>query len=258
MRVRILGCSGGIGGHHLRTTAMLVDHDILIDAGTGVGELSLDELVLIDHVFITHSHLDHIAALPLLIDTVGDRREGPVIVHATEATLEILKSHIFNWAIWPDFSEIAIRADAVMQYRAIEVGQKTHLGGRTIAAVPAVHTVPAVGYHLDSGAGSLVFTGDTTSNDELWPLLNAIDNLRYLIIETAFSNEEAALATLSRHLCPTLLHAGLTKLERDAEVYITHLKSGQVERIMREINACEALGGRFKPHMLQNNQVFEF
>ncbi len=258
MKVRVLGCSGGIGGHHLRTTAMLVDHDILIDAGTGVGELSLDELVLIDHVFITHSHLDHIAALPLLIDTVGDRREGPVIVHATEATLEILKSHIFNWAIWPDFSEIAIRADAVMQYRAIEVGQKTHLGGRTIAAVPAVHTVSAVGYHLDSGAGSLVFTGDTTSNDELWPLLNAIDNLRYLIIETAFSNEEAALATLSRHLCPTPLHAGLTKLERDAEVYITHLKSGQVERIMREINACEALGGRFKPHMLQNNQVFEF
>ena len=160
MKVRVLGCSGGTGGRHLRTTAMLVDPDILIDAGTGVGELSLDELVRIDHVFITHSHLDHIAALPLLIDTVGDRREGPVIVHATEATLEILKSHIFNWAIWPDFSEIAIRADAVMQYRAIEVGQKTHLGGRTIAAAPAGHTVPADGYHLDSGEGSLVFYGD--------------------------------------------------------------------------------------------------
>lgn len=258
MKVRVLGCSGGIGGRHLRTTSMLVDHDILIDAGTGVGELSLDELERIDHVFITHSHLDHIAALPLLIDTVADRREGPVIVHATEATLELLKSHVFNWAIWPDFSEIAIRADAVMQYRTIEVGQQICLGGRTITAVPAVHTVPAVGYHLDSGAGSLVFTGDTTSNDELWPLLNAIDNLRYLIIETAFSNEEEALATLSRHLCPTLLHAELAKLNRDAEVYITHLKPGQIERIMREIDACEALGGRFKPQLLQNNQLFEF
>ena len=258
MKVRVLGCSGGIGGRHLRTTAMLVDHDILIDAGTGVGELSLDELERIDHVFITHSHLDHIAALPLLIDTVADRREGPVIVHATEATLELLKSHVFNWAIWPDFSEIAIRADAVMQYRTIEVGQQICLGGRTITAVPAVHTVPAVGYHLDSGAGSLVFTGDTTSNDDLWPLLNAVGNLRYLIIETAFSNEEEALATLSRHLCPTLLHAELAKLNRDAEVYITHLKPGQIERIMREIDACEAIGGRFKPQLLQNNQLFEF
>ena len=258
MKVRVLGCSGGIGGRHLRTTSMLVDHDILIDAGTGVGELSLDELERIDHVLITHSHLDHIAALPLLIDTVADRREGPVIVHATEATLELLKSHVFNWAIWPDFSEIAIRADAVMQYRTIEVGQQICLGGRTITAVPAVHTVPAVGYHLDSGAGSLVFTGDTTRNDELWPLLNAIENLRYLIIETAFSNDEEALATLSRHLCPTLLHAELAKLERDAEVFITHLKPGQIERIMREIDACEAIGGRFKPQLLQNNQLFEF
>ena len=255
MKVRVLGCSGGIGGHHLRTTAMLVDHDILIDAGTGVGELSLDELVLIDHVFITHSHLDHIAALPLLIDTVGDRREGPVIVHATEATLEILKSHIFNWAIWPDFSEIAIRADAVMQYRAIEVGQKTHLGGRTIAAVPAVHTVPAVGYHLDSGAGSLVFTGDTTSNDELWPLLNAIDNLRYLIIETAFSDREESLVQASKHLSPRLLREELAKLGRKAEIFVTHLKPGQVERIMDEIRAQ---GADFSPGMLQNDQVFEF
>ena len=258
MRVRILGCSGGIGGHHLRTTSMLVDHDVLIDAGTGVADLSLEALAQIDHVFVTHSHLDHIAALPLLVDTVADLREAPLTVHALPETLDILRQHVFNWAIWPDFSEIAIRADAVMQYRAIEVGQKTHLGGRTIAAVPAVHTVPAVGYHLDSGAGSLVFTGDTTSNDDLWPLLNAVDNLRYLIIETAFSNEEEALATLSRHLCPTLLHAELAKLNRDAEVYITHLKPGQIERIMREIDACEALGGRFKPQLLQNNQLFEF
>ena len=103
-----------------------------------------------------------------------------------------------------------------------------------------------------SGASS------TIVDDELWPLLNAVDNLRYLIIETAFSNEEEALATLSRHLCPTLLHAELAKLNRDAEVYITHLKPGQIERIMREIDACEAIGGRFKPQLLQNNQLFEF
>lgn len=258
MKARILGCSGGIGGRHLRTTSILVDHDILIDAGTGVGELSLDELARIDHVFITHSHLDHIAALPLLIDSVADRRDGPVIVHATAETLDILKNHVFNWAIWPDFSEIAIRADAVMQYRAIEVGQTTRLDGRTVTAIPAVHTVPAVGYVLDSGTGSLAFTGDTTCNDELWTVLNAVDNLTYLIIETAFSDEEAALAKLSKHLCPTLLHAELAKLARDTEVFITHLKPGQIERIMREIDAREAVGGRFKPRMLQNNQVFEF
>ena len=119
MKIRILGCSGGIGGQRLRTTSMLVDDDVLIDCGTGVGDLSLDELLRIDHVFLTHSHLDHIAGLPLLIDTVGDRRNQPLTVHATEATLEILRTHIFNWAIWPDFSEIPDAGHPHMRYDGI-------------------------------------------------------------------------------------------------------------------------------------------
>ena len=255
MRVRILGCSGGIGGRHLRTTSMLVDHDILIDAGTGVGDLTLAELAMIDHVFITHSHLDHIAALPLMIDSIADMRAKPVTVYSTDATLEIIQNHIFNWAIWPDSSEISIREEAVMQYEVIRTGQKIQLGERTITAVPAEHTVPAVGYHLDSGAGSLVFTGDTTSNDAFWPILNKIENLRYLIIETAFSNHEKRLAIMSKHLCPSMLGDELAKLARDAEIYISHLKPGQIELIMGEIAQC---AGEFKPSMLQNNQVFEF
>lgn len=255
MKVRVLGCSGGIGGRHLRTTSMLVDHDILIDAGTGVADLPLAELAMIDHVFITHSHLDHIAALPLMIDSVADLRVTPVTVHATDATLEIIRNHIFNWAIWPDFSEISIREEAVMQYHAIRVGQKIRLGERTIAAVPAEHTVPAVGYQLDSGAASLVFTGDTTSNELFWPVLNKIANLRYLIIETAFSNREKPLAVMSKHLCPSMLGEELAKLAAAPEIYITHLKPGQIELIMGEIEEC---AGDFKPRMLQNNQVFEF
>ena len=255
MKVRILGCSGGIGGRHLRTTSMLVDHDILIDAGTGVADLSLAELAMIDHVFITHSHLDHLASLPLMIDSVADMRVAPVTVHATDATLEIIQNHIFNWAIWPDFSEISIREEAVMQYHAIRVGQKIQLGQRTITAVPAEHTVPAVGYQLDSGVASLVFTGDTTVNDLFWPVLNRIANLRYLIIETAFSNQEKQLAIMSKHLCPSMLGDELAKLARDAKIYITHLKPGQIELIMGEIEEC---AGDFKPKMLQNNQIFEF
>ena len=67
MKLRILGCSGGIGGS-LRTTSMLLDHDVLIDAGTGVGDLSLEEMSAIDHVFLTHSHLDHIVFIPFMLD----------------------------------------------------------------------------------------------------------------------------------------------------------------------------------------------
>lgn len=255
MKVRILGCSGGIGGHNQRTTSMLVDGDVLIDAGTGVGDLPLEALVAINHVFITHSHLDHIAALPLMIDSVADLRTQPVTVHGCQATLTILRQHIFNWAIWPDFSEIKVRRRPLMQYRAIEVGETLSLDGRAFTALPAQHTVPAIGIHLDSGRGSLVFTGDTARNDALWPIVNAIGNLRFLFIETAFSNRERRLADVSKHLCPSLLAEELAKLERIPEIYISHLKPGQVDLIMGEIAQCAA---QFTPKMLQANQLFEF
>lgn len=255
MKVRVLGCSGGIGGPRLRTTSLLVDDDILVDAGTGAADLSLPELAAIKHVFITHSHLDHIAALPLLVDSTADMRDQPLVIHATDATLGILRTHIFNWTIWPDFSEIPSRENAVMRYQSIRLGQATRLGNRCITAIPAEHTVPAVGYHLDSGAGSLVFTGDTTINPSLWPIVNKIHNLRYLIIETAFPNSEQTLATISKHLCPTMLAAELAKLKRTAEVYITHLKPGQSELTMTEIEQCVAGD---KPKMLMNDQCFEF
>jgi ribonuclease BN (tRNA processing enzyme) len=254
MKVRILGCSGGIGGCHLRTTAMVVDDDVLIDCGTGVGELSIAELARIDHVFLTHSHLDHIAGLPLLIDTVGDLRSRPVTVHATEATLEIIRTHIFNWAIWPDFNEIPSVGAPQMCYQPVHVGAAVKLGSRTITALPANHTVPAVGYRLDSGSASLVFSGDTGPCPELWEAVNRIDNLRYLIIETAFSNRERCLATVSKHLCPSALAGELARLRRAAEIYITHLKPGQIELTMQEIN--DTLG-ELQPRMLQNDQVFD-
>lgn len=255
MKLRVLGCSGGIGGN-LRTTSFLLDHDVLIDAGTGVNELSLTELTLIDHIFVTHSHLDHIACIPFLVDSVGFMRDHPLTIYASEETLEILKTHIFNWKIWPDFTEIPNAQNPVMRFQAIELGETVTLTrGRKITPISANHTVPAVGYHLDSGSASLVFSGDTTTNDAVWPVINRIDNLRYLIIETAFSNSEKDLAVLSKHMCPSMLVAELSKFTRDAEVFITHLKPGEVELTMSEI---EAVVTRIRPRMLLNNQVFEF
>jgi ribonuclease BN (tRNA processing enzyme) len=255
MKLRVLGCSGGIGGRQLRTTALLVDHDILVDAGTGVADLSIDEMAAIDHVFLTHAHLDHIAALPLMIDTVADRRRTPVTVHGTAAVLGMLRQHIFNWAIWPDFTQVPNAEQPVLRYQVIEPGVATTLGGRSFTALPVDHTVPAVGYRLDSGAASLVFSGDTGICDAFWQAVNQIDNLRHLIIECAFSNREERLAVLSKHLCPAMLERQLRQLARACEIHITHLKPGQVAQTMAEIACCL---GDFQPRMLQNNQVFEF
>ncbi len=255
MKFRVLGCSGGIGGRDARTTAFLVDDDILIDCGTGVGELDFDALMRINHIFITHAHLDHIAFLPLLIDTVGDARGAPVTVYATDETLRILRSHIFNWLVWPDFSAIPDRHRPFMRFQVLRKGEEVSLDGRKIKALPAYHTVPAVAYALDSGRGQLVFSGDTTYTRELIDAINALPALRYLAIETAFSDAQHALALASRHLCPTLLAQFLDALTVSPDVFISHLKPGQGERTMAEI---AAYGGRLQPKRLQNGQVLEF
>jgi ribonuclease BN (tRNA processing enzyme) len=254
MKLKILGCSGGIGGA-LRTTSFLLDHDVLIDAGTGVMDLSVDELKLIDHIFITHSHLDHIASIPFLVDTVGWMRDKPITLHATAETLNILKQHIFNWLIWPDFNLIPSSDQPFMVYAPFAVGETITLGGRKITSLPANHVVPAVGFQLDSGRHSLVFSGDTTVNDALWQVVNGIENLSHLIIETAFSNKELDLAVAAKHLIPSLLVEELKKLKKPAQIYVTHLKPGEIELIMSEI---EQDATEFKPCMLKNNQIIEF
>jgi ribonuclease BN (tRNA processing enzyme) len=253
MQIKVLGCSGGIGGS-MRTTSLLLDSDVLIDAGTGVGDLSLEDLLKIDHIFVTHSHLDHILAIPLLLDTAMGLRAKPITLHATLEVINILKQHIFNWLIWPDFNKIPSTAFPFLVYSELQLGEKVSINHKTITALPANHVVPAVGYQVDSGEQSLVFTGDTAGSIEFWQVVNKIKNLKYLIIETAFSNSEAQLAELSKHLCPNTLAQELVHLESMPQVLITHLKPGEDTTIMQEIavnpttSHCKAL---------QHQQVLE-
>jgi ribonuclease BN (tRNA processing enzyme) len=255
MRLRVLGCSGEIGGQQNRTTSFLVDQDILIDAGTGVGDLSLGELTLVDHIFVTHSHLDHVNSITFFVDSVGALRPKPVTVYATAATIAILRKNIFNWDIWPDFTVIPTKEAPWMRYQEIEVGQVIDIGGRRITVLPAIHTVPAVGYLLDSGKGSLMFSGDTGPNDAFWEVANRTENLKYVIIETAFSDKDRWLAELSKHLSPAMLGEELAKLTRRAEVFVTHLKPSEIELTMQEI---EELDSTHQPQLLHNNDVFDF
>ncbi|HUG22956.1 3',5'-cyclic-nucleotide phosphodiesterase [Piscinibacter sp.] len=255
MMIRVLGCSGAIAAG-CRTTSFLLDDTVLIDAGTGVGDLSLDELARIDHILISHSHLDHVLSIGLLADSVLRRRaaerRGPIVVHALPETLKALRDHIFNGVIWPDFTRLPSEAAPVLRFESIAVGDVLELAGRRIEVLSAAHTVPAVGFAVDAGgdAGWWVYTGDTGPNPALWQRL-ATMMVAHLVIETAFGDDERQLAQISRHLCPTSLREELSQLQGSVDVHITHIKPGELEAVMAEI---ARFGGPHRIHALQAGQ----
>ena len=255
MRIRVLGCSGGIGlGFH--TSSYMVNHNVLIDAGTGVGELSVAEMADIDHIFISHAHMDHIACLPLLIDTTITHRKKPVTIVANRATINLLKAHIFNNAIWPDFSVIPSPKHPFIVYQEIADNECLFLNDHcSITAIPVVHTIPTLAYQLTSKTGnSYVICGDTSIQDDFWHTLNAIPKLKGLAIEAAFSDSENQLALISKHLSPNMLINELSKLKQDVPIYVMHLKPNQSETIIRELILHAS---SFKISLLFNNQIIE-
>ena len=234
MKLTILGCSGGIGsGRH--TTCLKVDDDILIDAGTGISTLSLDQLLAIDHVVVTHAHLDHVLGLPLLLDAVGEQRTTPVIIHALPEVLNVLSDHLFNWHLWPDFRAIPSIDAPWLKFEPLPMGASLTLGARTFTPLPVNHVVPACGIHVSVAGGSLVFSGDTTSSKAFTAALNVIPDLRHLIIETSFENALAYIAQASKHHWPDSLAETLHELRVRPEVWITHLKPGNEAAIMDEL-----------------------
>ncbi len=233
MELRILGCSGGIGGD-LSTTSLLLDNDILIDGGTGISELSLEEMSAIRHIFVTHSHLDHIAGIPMLLDSIFERITEPVVLHAREETLQVLKEHIFNWHVWPDFTHLPTAENPVLRFEAMAPGQKLGVGNRSVEMIAVNHVVPAAGYRVQNGIGSFAFSGDTTSNDGFWEALNRHDKLDLLIVESAFADEDCDLSSKAFHYCPRLLADDLKKLQHRPRLYLTHLKPGSEDIILEQ------------------------
>jgi ribonuclease BN (tRNA processing enzyme) len=253
MRITTLGCNASITGN-LRTTCYRVDDDILIDAGSGAGDLRLAQSIAIDAVFLTHSHLDHCAFLPMLADAAGSFRDAPLSVYALPETIAILREHMFNGHLWPDYTVQPVPERPYILFTPIRPGETVELGSRFITALPARHSVPCVGYRVDNRQASWVYSADTTFCPDFWQALNHIDNLKYLLIENTFRNDNAIGAQHSGHTTADILARGLHLLDHPVELFIVHMEAGYEEITMREVLQSAA---DFKPQMLQRGHAFE-
>jgi len=234
--IEILGCSGSID-KDVHTTCIRVNESTLIDAGTGLLSLTLNELEKIDYVFLTHSHIDHILALPLMADSIGSRREKPIEVLGCSETIATLKKHIFNGLIWPDFSILPSKKNPYLTFKEIMSNSKQTRTDVSLTPFYVNHTVKCFGYKISSNNCSIIFSADTGPSENLIDMINKTKNLKAVIIDVSFADEKSSIAKAAKHFHPANFLAELKKIKNEQKIYITHAKPGNENMILEEINA---------------------
>jgi cAMP phosphodiesterase len=235
LKLRVLGCSGGELPRH-RTTCFLVDGTLAIDAGALTASLSLDELLHLDDIVLTHSHFDHVKDVPMLADLLVGRRKKPVRVHASTACARTLRESVFNDELWPDFTRIPDVRTPVLEIVPFDPERPFRIGRYTVSPVPVCHPVESVGFVLSDGRTSIAISGDTGPTARFWKRVNGEKRLKALFVELSFPNMLQGLADLSGHLTPRTLETELAKLERNGyPVLLYHLKPAYLAELKREL-----------------------
>lgn len=244
MELHVLGSEGG-GLLGYKPSSFLIDRCLLLDAGTICSALSLDEILAIDHIFISHSHLDHIKDLGLMSDLLTGLRKTPVNVFATAEVIHTLQAHYFNNKIWPDFTQIPHPNTPVLQLCEIAPLQEISLGGFRVLPIPVNHTVETTGFLVSWDGGALLYSADTGPTDLLWEVANATPELSAMILDVAFPSRMQWLADISKHLSPSTAAQELRKLDnQDLPVYFFHLKPAFYDEMIQELTPLLRHGWR--------------
>jgi cAMP phosphodiesterase len=251
MRIEVLGCHGG-EVPNLRLPTFLVNDRLLLEAGSVTGALPLDRQVRIEHVLVSHAHLDHMVGLAFLVDNINQAsgRSRPVTMASAAPVVKDLRTHCFNNRLWPDFTALPNPDRPILRLESLLDGEATTFGGLTVIPVPVNHTVPATGYVISDGSSALVFTGDTGPTKELWRVSRRVREVRIVIVETAFPDRLDALARASGHLTPAMLEREMDKMP-DVPLLVYHIKPTYYEETAEELSR---LGSRIR--ILHQDQTY--
>lgn len=226
------GCSSP--RQHL--TSFVVDDRVAVDAGSLGFAVNDCQRKQIRDVVLTHAHLDHIAGLPLFIDDLFSELDAPVRIHASESVIEILERDVFNWSVYPRFSELSNANGAVMEYHPLSPSVDSQIAHLTIRPLEVNHNVPSTGFVISDDRATVVMTGDTAEMAGFWEIVNAIDGLKAILVECAFPDELEELANSSFHMTPSRLKRELEKFSHlSCPVYAINLKPRYRERTIAQL-----------------------
>jgi ribonuclease BN (tRNA processing enzyme) len=242
MEFRVLGSFGG-DSPDCRMTSFLIDGSVVIDAGAITRALTIAEQRKIRHVLISHTHMDHTATLPFLIENIFGANREPVSVYCSGRVLGAVRRHLFNNDTWPDFTRIPDHLEPSVRFQEISAEVPFVIAGLPggdleVTAVEVDHIVPTTAFVLRQGSSSVIFTSDTGPTERIWEVANATPDLKALITECSFPNRLQAVADISRHLTPSTLAVELAKLHRRVPVFIYHFKPPYVEELRAELAAA--------------------
>jgi cAMP phosphodiesterase len=256
MHLEILGCHGGSVPRR-RLPSFLINGHVLLEAGSVTNALSLGAQASIEHVLVTHAHLDHTVGLALLVDNIQSvqtaaGRTAAVTAAAIAPVIDDLRTHCFNNRLWPDFTKLPTPDEPALRLQTLRDGESVDFGSLTVIPVPVQHAVPAAGFIIHDGTSGIVFSGDTGPTEEIWKLARALKGIHAIIVETAFPNRLEDLATVSGHFTPALLRREMKKMP-DVPLWIYHIKPAHFEETTEELRR---LGERI--HVLEQDQTYIF
>jgi cAMP phosphodiesterase len=241
VQLRVVGCHGGETPKH-RTCAFLLDERLAIDAGSLTSGLDLKLQYQLEAVLVSHAHLDHVRDLATIADNRAQFGCKPLTIVGTKPTIDVLKKHFFNGLLWPDFAEIPSKKEPTIIYQVLKPEVRTIISGFGVRAIQVTHTIDTNAFIIDKNGASFAYSGDTGPTDRLWQVLNEEKDLRALLMEVSFPNEEQRLATVSGHHTPQTLLPDLKKYKRpkDLPTLLYHIKPAFQSMVEKQ---CSKLKG---------------
>lgn len=238
-----------------RLTCYLIDDLVALDAGSIAIALSDEQHDTVRDIIVTHPHMDHIASLPIYIDDLFGFLKTPIRVHATEEVIQLLERDVFNWTVYPRFSELRNEHGPVMEYVPFKTGVEFSVAHLKVVAVNVNHIVPTVGMVVSDGKTTVAFSSDTAETEDFWALVNKTPRIDALLIEASFPNSLAKLAEDSRHFTPESLGRELQKLKhKGLDILTVHLKPAYRETVISELKAL----GIPKLGIMEAGRVYEW
>lgn len=239
MNVTLLPSAMNAGGEppYQYLSSYVLNDCVAIDAGSlGLyGGPALQARVR--HVFLTHSHIDHLGSLPVFVENVYDGSQDCVSIYASDVVLDCLQHDIFNDRIWPDFIKLSRNGSPFLRLVRLEPGQTIHVERLRITPVPVDHLVPTLGFIIEDEGAGVVIAGDTGPTEEIWKRANRAIQLRAVFLEATFPNQMAWLAEVARHLTPQMFLEETKKVAAPVTFIAVHIKPAFRDQVIEELEA---------------------